>query len=104
VAWYFSNSSNHTWEVGLKTANNLGIYDMSGNVFEWCWDNYNSSEIDSNTPVTGPASNSSSRFDRRLRGGGWGYNASGCTVSTRGSYYPYVGLNEFCFRLACRGE
>ncbi|MBR6199025.1 MAG: SUMF1/EgtB/PvdO family nonheme iron enzyme, partial [Spirochaetales bacterium] len=48
VAWYLDNSDNHTREVGLKDPNSLGLYDMNGNVYEWCWDYYNT--IDSSTP------------------------------------------------------
>ena len=77
VAWYKSNSSSKTHEVKGKKANSLGIYDMSGNVFEWCYDWYSS--IDSSTADTGAFS---VNF-RVLRGGSWCNNASSCTVSAR---------------------
>ncbi len=80
VAWYTENTSDSgTKEVKTKAANAYGLYDMSGNVWEWCWDCYGSSLT--GTDATGPASGS----NRVLRGGGWYYDASYCTVSCR--YY-----------------
>lgn len=84
VAWNQSNSSELTKAVGTKAGNELGIYDMSGNTWEWCWDLY-----DPNYP------------DRRLRGGSWDYDADACTVANRD--YPHNPLNRFKnfgFRLA----
>ena len=69
VAWYYDNSSNGTKAVGLKAANELGIYDMSGNVWEWCED------IAYNTY-------------RRFRGGSWYGGAGDCTVAYRDSDFP----------------
>ena len=82
VAWYTSNSSSKTHEVKGKSANSLFIYDMSGNVWEWCYDWYSS--ITSSTAEAGASSGSY----RVLRGGSWNYGASDCTVSYRGSGYP----------------
>lgn len=77
-----------THEVKQKAANALGIYDMSGNVYEWCWDRFGT--VASDTPATGSASGSY----RVYRGGSWFSSAYGCTVSSRNSSSPnYRGSN-----------
>lgn len=85
VAWYTDNSGNSTHPVGTKRGNALGIYDMSGNVWEWCKDWYSSSYVsyDTNNP-TGPSSGSY----RVYRGGSWVGNASYCRVSFRSDSTP----------------
>ena len=93
VAWYKRNSSIKTHEVKGKNANSLGIYDMSGNVWEWCWDWYSS--ISSSTADTGASSGSY----RVRRGGSWDNNASYCAVSYRSSYDPYYRSGSLGFRV-----
>ena len=80
VAWYKDNSSSTTHPVATKAPNELGIYDMSGNVEEWCNDGYGDYTSASQTNPTGPNSGSS----RVYRGGSWFYYAFACRVSGRG--------------------
>ena len=94
-AWYSDNSSGKTHQVGTKKPNSLNLYDMSGNVWEWCWDRWDDGSIDAGTPSGGAASG----FGRVYRGGCWGNFANNCTVSLRS--YSGPSYRDFClgFRL-----
>ncbi|MBO4858040.1 MAG: SUMF1/EgtB/PvdO family nonheme iron enzyme, partial [Treponema sp.] len=96
VAWYTSNSNSKTHEVKKKSANELGLFDMNGNVWEWCWDCYTSSY--SNESVTDPCGNSSGSI-RVLRGGSWGGLATGCRSAVRLNNDPYYRNSSYGFRL-----
>lgn len=98
-AWYSTNSDSKTHEVktnkvsGTDSANSLGIYDMSGNIWEWCWDRYGS--ITTTTPAAGALSGS----DRVYRGGGWGDGAYNCSVAIRSPSSPNDRFNTLGFRV-----
>ncbi len=83
VAWYSDNSTDKTHQVGTKAANSLSLYDMSGNVCEWCWDWHGS--IEAGTASGGVDSGSY----RVRRGGSWGNSPLDCAVSYRGADYPH---------------
>lgn len=106
VAWYFDNSNYKfkyvdemivkTHEVGTKQPNELGVYDMSGNMWEWCGDWYGSYDSFEQTNPTGPATGTA----RVLRGNGWNAHASDCRVSARRCGNPSVkGSDYIGFRL-----
>ena len=81
VGWYVGNSVGETRVIGQKAANGPGVYDMSGNVSEWCWDIHES-------------------YFRRIRGGSWYGAADLCAVAVRGYSSPYVRYSYIGFRLA----
>lgn len=95
VAWYYSNSGGTTHPLGTRAANELGTLDMSGNVWEWCWDIYSSYPSEPQTDPHGAVSGSY----RVLRGGCWDSFASICTVDNRGNVSATSTVNLIGFRV-----
>ncbi len=99
VGWYDKNSYGETKPVGLKYPNELGLYDMSGNVYEWIEDDWHGNY--DGAPTDGTAWLAVDRgSDRVVRGGGWGDGARGCRVSCRGNTGATGRGNDLGFRLA----
>ena len=95
VAWHDGNSGDETHLVAHKQANELGLYDMSGNVWEWCQDWYDA-DYYSSSPSSNPC-NTATSSSRVGRGGSWYGYAASSRVAYRGSFssggaYYYIGL------------
>ena len=95
-AWYRDNSGKRTHSVGEKKPNSWGLYDMHGNVYEWCQDWYGEYSPGSVTDPTGPSSGSR----RVLRGGGWSNSARHCRSALRSWFAPGISSSGLGFRLA----
>ncbi|MGV3522607.1 MAG: formylglycine-generating enzyme family protein [Candidatus Sericytochromatia bacterium] len=95
-AWYTNNSEFQTHAVGQKKHNPWGLYDMHGNIWEWCQDWYNGAyEKRSQTDPTGPLRG----LGRVMRGGSWFCNASACRSAARGYMPPETRIRLIGFRL-----
>jgi len=100
VAWYSDISGSKTHSSGGKQANELGVYDMSGNIWEWCWDRYR----DYSSGLQNNPRGSSLGSLRVSRGGSWCYDASYCRTALR--YFSSPGFSDFIlgFRIACSSK
>jgi formylglycine-generating enzyme required for sulfatase activity len=98
VAWYVSNAGGETHQIGTKAANELNIFDMTGNVEEWCWDKENDFPSGSyNDPVGSENGNG-----RIIKGGDWNSFPPSCKNDCRMSYNPYARYNTIGFRVVRR--
>ncbi|MDE7091099.1 MAG: formylglycine-generating enzyme family protein, partial [Bacteroidales bacterium] len=101
VAWFSGNSNFECHSGGMKSPNGLGVYDMSGNVNEWCSDWYRS-DYYSSLPIINPQGPSSGEYNSRVvRGGGWNATVEQCRVSDRFYWNPTRGDYTIGFRVVC---
>ena len=97
VGWYNENSHAETLPVGMKQANHLGLYDMSGNVWEWCWDWYDENYYNKSSPPT--TLGVEKGVYRVGRGGSWFVNHLNCRVANRSWDYPDLCDSYQSFRI-----
>ena len=99
VAWYNMNSHGETKPAGLKCPNELGLYDMSGNVWEWCADQWHNSY--KGAPDDGSAWTDREKGSHRVyRGGSWLYAPQLCRAAYRNYWHPVLRFSRLGFRLA----
>lgn len=101
VGWFYDDASNPN-PKGQKQANGLALHDMSGNVWEWCWDVYEQAYY-SVSPVNNPRGPASG-INRTLRGGSWKSDAVNCRVAERNFSVPYYKSNAVGFRVVRKGN
>ncbi|HOD54955.1 MAG TPA: formylglycine-generating enzyme family protein [Candidatus Cloacimonadota bacterium] len=89
VAWFIENSEFSSHPIGTKKPNELGLYDMSGNVYEWCWDRFDFYTSEEKVNPKGPETGE----NRVFRGGSWSSKKEYCTVANR--YYNQAEKNVF---------
>lgn len=99
TGWYKNNSPTMTHEVGKKQANVYGLYDMLGNITEWCWDWFSDTYPYTEIDPTGAASGSI----RVIHGGSWNYQAESAVSTARGNNYPYYRYYTLGFRVVRPG-
>jgi formylglycine-generating enzyme required for sulfatase activity len=96
-AWISSNSGGRTQRVGELPANPFGLYDLYGNVWEWCWDWHGEYTARAVSDPTGAAAGSG----RVLRGGAFDFHASYCRSAFRNDYHPMYRSLSYGFRVCC---
>lgn len=100
VAWYLGNSGSTTHAVKTKTANGRGLYDLSGNVWEWVWDVYQSNyEALPSTDPFGPSTGA----NRVIRGASWTNSATDTRIAIRNAYMPTFRSTSLGFRIVRSG-
>lgn len=95
VAWYQDNADDTPHRVATKMPNSLGLYDMTGNVLEWCQDFYGSYDYEPQVNPVGPESG----YTNVVRGGAWDLSMTSCHVTCRYSFDPYERIDNLGLRI-----